>query len=137
MHEILYELREHVAGLNAGRWDYIFSVIKKLRGTSVAAPLPDRTQVTMTVPFMRNYTELLVKTCHARGAYAIGGMSAFIPNRRNPEVNERALAAVRADKQTDSTDRGSRIQISYPLPWKRLTRDSAADPTSSTGSDPM
>ncbi|HZD96868.1 MAG TPA: malate synthase A [Micromonosporaceae bacterium] len=114
MDEILYELREHAAGLNAGRWDYIFSVIKKLRDTSVGAPLPDRTQVTMTVPFMRNYTELLVKTCHARGAYAIGGMSAFIPNRRNPEVNDRALAAVRADKQREAADGFDGSWVAHP-----------------------
>jgi malate synthase len=114
MEEILYELREHAGGLNAGRWDYIFSVIKKLRGTSVSAPLPDRTQVTMTVPFMRNYTELLVKTCHARGAYAIGGMSAFIPNRRNPDVNARALAAVRADKQREAADGFDGSWVAHP-----------------------
>ena len=96
MDEILYELKDHSAGLNAGRWDYIFSVIKKFRtGQSV---LPDRAQVTMTVPFMRAYTELLVATCHRRGAHAIGGMAAFIPSRRDPEVNARALAKVREDK---------------------------------------
>ena len=92
MEEILYELRDHAAGLNAGRWDYIFSTIKKFRHDR-AAMLPDRVQVTMTVPFMRAYTELLVKTCHRRGAHAIGGMAAFIPSRRDPEVNERALTA--------------------------------------------
>ena len=90
MEEILYELREHSAGLNAGRWDYIFSVIKKFRDRDDFV-LPDRAAVTMTVPFMRAYTELLVKTCHKRGALAMGGMAAFIPNRRDPEVNENAL----------------------------------------------
>ena len=83
MDEILYELREHSAGLNAGRWDYIFSVIKKFRDRPEFV-LPDRAQVTMAVPFMRAYTELLVKTCHRRGAHAIGGMAAFIPSRRDP-----------------------------------------------------
>ncbi|MBA2558199.1 MAG: malate synthase A, partial [Chloroflexi bacterium] len=93
MDEILYELREHAAGLNAGRWDYIFSVIKKM-GQRPEMILPDRSQVTMGVPFMRAYAQLLVRTCHRRAAHAIGGMSAFIPNRREPEVTENALAKV-------------------------------------------
>ncbi|HLJ61181.1 MAG TPA: malate synthase A [bacterium] len=97
MEEILYELRDHSAGLNAGRWDYIFSVIKKFRDRP-GFVLPDRAQVTMTVPFMRAYTELLVRTCHRRGAHAIGGMAAFIPNRRDAAVTEVALAKVREDK---------------------------------------
>ena len=101
MEEILYELRDHSAGLNAGRWDYIFSVIKKFHDRDDFV-LPDRAQVTMAVPFMRAYTELLVKTCHGRGAHAIGGMAAFIPSRRDPEVNEIALARVREDKQRES-----------------------------------
>jgi malate synthase len=101
MEEILYELREHSAGLNAGRWDYIFSVIKTFRHQP-SALLPDRAQVTMTVPFMRAYTELLVRTCHKRGAHAIGGMAAFIPTRRDPEVNENALAKVREDKEREA-----------------------------------
>jgi malate synthase len=101
MEEILYELREHSAGLNAGRWDYIFSVIKKFRHRGDFV-LPDRSAVTMTVPFMRAYTELLVKTCHRRGAFAIGGMAAFIPSRRDPAVNETALARVREDKQREA-----------------------------------
>lgn len=101
MDEILYELREHAAGLNAGRWDYIFSVIKKFRNDPDFI-LPDRSQVTMTVPFMHAYTELMVKTCHRRGAHAIGGMAAFIPNRRDPEVTERAVAAVVADKKREA-----------------------------------
>jgi malate synthase len=101
MDEILYELREHAAGLNAGRWDYIFSVIKKFRNDPDFV-LPDRSQVTMTVPFMHAYTELMVKTCHRRGAHAIGGMAAFIPNRRDPEVTEQAIAAVTADKKREA-----------------------------------
>ncbi|HEX6302022.1 MAG TPA: malate synthase A [Acidimicrobiia bacterium] len=101
MDEILYELREHAAGLNAGRWDYIFSVIKKFRNNPEFV-LPDRSQVTMTVPFMHAYTELMVKTCHRRGAHAIGGMAAFIPNRRDPDVTEKAIAAVRADKKREA-----------------------------------
>ncbi len=101
MEEILYALRDRVVGLNAGRWDYIFSVIKKF-GHDPAHVLPDRSQVTMTVPFMAAYAERLVAVCHARGAHAIGGMSAFIPNRRKPEVTERALAAVRADKEREA-----------------------------------
>ncbi|MEA1904232.1 MAG: malate synthase A [Actinomycetota bacterium] len=101
MNEILYEIRAHAAGLNAGRWDYIFSVIKKFRDNPDFV-LPDRGQVTMTVPFMHAYTELMVKTCHSRGAHAIGGMAAFIPNRRDPEVTERAIAAVSADKAREA-----------------------------------
>ena len=101
MEEILYELRRHSAGLNAGRWDYIFSFIKKLRNHS-RYMLPDRSQVTMTAPFMHAYTELGVATCHRRGAHAMGGMAAFIPNRRDPEVTERALAAVAADKRREA-----------------------------------
>ena len=101
MDEILYELREHSAGLNAGRWDYIFSVIKKL-GHRPEFVLPDRGDVTMAVPFMRAYTDLLVQTCHRRGAHAIGGMAAFIPSRRDAEVNEIALAKVREDKEREA-----------------------------------
>ncbi len=102
MDEILYELREHAAGLNAGRWDYIFSVIKRLRGIESVTTLPDRAQVTMTVPFMRSYAELLVKTGHRRGAHAMGGMAAFIPSRRDAAVNEHAMAAVHADKRREA-----------------------------------
>jgi malate synthase len=101
MDEILYELREHAAGLNAGRWDYIFSVIKKFRNEPEFV-LPDRAQVTMTVPFMHAYTELMVKTCHRRGAHAIGGMAAFIPNRRDPDVTANAVSAVVADKKREA-----------------------------------
>jgi malate synthase len=101
MEEILYELREHAAGLNAGRWDYIFSLIKVMRD-SPDHILPDRAQVTMAVPFMRAYTDLLVRTCHKRGAHAIGGMAAFIPTRRDPAVNELAFAKVREDKEREA-----------------------------------
>jgi malate synthase len=113
MEEILHELREHSAGLNAGRWDYIFSVIKKFHDRE-AFVLPDRVQVTMTVPFMRSYTELLVRTCHSRGAHAIGGMAAFIPSRRDPEVNEIALARVREDKQRESGDGFDGTWVAHP-----------------------
>ena len=101
MDEILYELREHAAGLNAGRWDYIFSTIKKFAHNPDFI-LPDRAQVTMAVPFMSAYADLLVQTCHRRGAHAIGGMAAFIPNRRDADVTERALAKVREDKERES-----------------------------------
>jgi malate synthase len=102
MEEILYELREHCAGLNAGRWDYIFSIIKHFRDRGSRYLLPDRARITMTVPFMTAYTELLVATCHRRGAQAIGGMSAFIPNRRKPEVTAQALEKVAADKRREA-----------------------------------
>jgi malate synthase len=113
MEEILYELRDHAVGLNAGRWDYIFSVIKKFRNRPDFV-LPDRAQVTMTVPFMRAYTELLVKTCHRRGAHAMGGMAAFIPSRRDPSVNEVALAKVREDKVRESTDGFDGTWVAHP-----------------------
>ncbi len=113
MEEILWELREHAAGLNAGRWDYIFSFIKKF-GSRDDMVLPDRGQVTMAVPFMRAYQQLLVKTCHARGAHAIGGMSAFIPNRREPEVTERALSAVREDKEREADDGSDGTWVAHP-----------------------
>jgi malate synthase len=101
MDEILYELRDHMAGLNAGRWDYIFSAIKRFR-TRPEFVLPDRSQVTMTVPFMHAYSELLVKTTHRRGAHAMGGMSAVIPSRTDEEANEKAFAAVQEDKQREA-----------------------------------
>ena len=113
MDEILYELREHSAGLNAGRWDYIFSVIKKL-GHRPEFVLPDRAAVTMAVPFMRAYSELLVKTCHRRGAHAIGGMAAFIPSRRDPEVNEIALAKVREDKEREAGQGFDGTWVAHP-----------------------
>jgi malate synthase len=103
MDEILYELRDHAAGLNAGRWDYLFSLIKKFSHQGGSYVLPDRNAVTMAAPFMRAYTELLVKTCHRRGAHAIGGMAAFIPSRRDPEVNAVALARVREDKEREAS----------------------------------
>ena len=113
MDEILYELREHSAGLNAGRWDYMFSIIKKF-GDRPEFVLPDRPLVTMSVPFMRAYTELLVKTCHRRGAHAIGGMAAFIPSRRDPEVNEVALTKVREDKLREAGDGFDGTWVAHP-----------------------
>ena len=114
MEEILFELREHCAGLNAGRWDYIFSIIKNFRGRGASFTLPDRSAITMTVPFMRAYTELLVATCHKRGAHAIGGMSAFIPNRRDAEVTARALAQVSADKRREAGDGFDGTWVAHP-----------------------
>jgi malate synthase len=109
MDAILWELRDHGCALNAGRWDYIFSAIKKF-----GAVLPDRAQVTMIVPFMRAYTELLVRSCHARGAHALGGMAAFIPSRRDPEANELALAKVREDKERESGDGFDGTWVAHP-----------------------
>ena len=114
MDEILYELREHSAGLNAGRWDYLFSVIKKFRSRGQEFVLPERNSVTMTAPFMRAYTELLVKTCHARGAHAMGGMAAFIPSRRDPEVNAVAMAKVRDDKTREAGDGFDGSWVAHP-----------------------
>jgi malate synthase len=113
MDEILHELRDHAAGLNAGRWDYIFSVIKKFSGRADMT-LPDRAEVTMTVPFMRAYTELLVRTCHRRGAHAMGGMAAFVPNRRDPAVTEAAVARVREDKQREAADGFDGTWVAHP-----------------------
>ncbi|WIG58197.1 MAG: Malate synthase [Ktedonobacterales bacterium] len=113
MEEILYELREHSAGLNCGRWDYIFSAIKKRRNDP-AFILPDRAQVTMTVQFMRQYTLLCIQTCHRRGAHAMGGMSAFIPVKGDPEANERAFAQVRADKEREATDGHDGTWVAHP-----------------------
>ncbi|KPM55428.1 malate synthase [Frankia sp. R43] len=112
MEEILYELREHAAGLNAGRWDYIFSIIKNF-GRDPDFVLPDRGEVTMTVPFMRSYTELLVRTCHRRGAYAIGGMAAVIPSR-DPEASRKVLAKVRADKDREAADGFDGSWVAHP-----------------------
>src|SRR5947207_4488061 len=109
MDAILYELRDHSCALNAGRWDYIFSCIKKM-----GAVLPDRAQVTMTVPFLRAYSELLVKTCHDREAHAIGGMAAFIPSRRDPEVNAVALAKVSEDKRREAADGFDGTWVAHP-----------------------
>lgn len=113
MDEILFELREHAAGLNAGRWDYIFSFIKKLR-TRKDKTLPERAQVTMTVPFMQAYAELLVKTCHRRGAHAIGGMAAFIPSRRDAEVNQKAFAKVLEDKTREASQGYDGTWVAHP-----------------------
>ncbi|EHR60024.1 malate synthase A [Saccharomonospora cyanea] len=113
MEEILYELREHASGLNAGRWDYLFSVIKYFRDAGEKFILPDRNSVTMTAPFMRAYTELLVRTCHKRGAFAIGGMAAFIPSK-DPEVNEKAFAKVRDDKAREAGDGFDGSWVAHP-----------------------
>jgi malate synthase len=113
MDEILYELRDHITGLNAGRWDYIFSVAKRFHADPDFV-LPDRSLVTMTSSFMRAYTELLVKTCHKRSAHAIGGMSAFIPNRRKPEVTEAALAKVTEDKRREANDGFDGTWVAHP-----------------------
>jgi malate synthase len=113
MEEILYELREHASGLNAGRWDYIFSFIKKLRNRPGLA-LPDRAQITMTVPFMRAYSELLVKSCHTHGAHAMGGMAPFIPSRKDPSINQAALAKVREDKRREATDGFDGTWVAHP-----------------------
>jgi malate synthase len=114
MEEILYELRDHSAGLNAGRWDYLFSIIKKFRNRGQEFVLPERNSVTMTAPFMRAYTELLVKTCHQRGAHAMGGMAAFIPSRRDPEVNAVAMAKVREDKTREAGDGFDGSWVAHP-----------------------
>jgi malate synthase len=113
MEEILFELRDHASGCNAGRWDYIFSLIKTFRERDDFV-LPDRNTVTMTVPFMRAYTELMVKTCHRRGAFAIGGMAAFIPNRRDPEVTAAALDKVRQDKDREARDGFDGSWVAHP-----------------------
>ncbi|WP_306369915.1 malate synthase A [Nocardiopsis sp. CC223A] len=114
MEEILYELREHSAGLNAGRWDYLFSLIKTHRTRGSKFVLPERNAVTMTAPMMRAYTELLVKTCHKRGAHAIGGMAAFIPSRKDEEVNKVAFAKVRDDKSRESGDGFDGSWVAHP-----------------------
>ncbi|AXK46634.1 malate synthase A [Brachybacterium saurashtrense] len=114
MEEILYELRDHCAGLNAGRWDYLFSIIKTFRDRGRRRVLPDRSQLTMTVPFMRAYTELLVATCHRRGAHAIGGMSAFVPDRGDPEVTRQAMLLVAEDKQREATDGFDGTWVAHP-----------------------
>ena len=113
MDEILHELRDHCAGLNAGRWDYMFSIIKKF-STRRDRVLPDRAQITMTVPFMRAYTELLVRTCHRRGAHAIGGMAAFIPSRKDARLNEIAFAGVRDDKVREAGDGFDGTWVAHP-----------------------
>jgi malate synthase len=113
MDAILYELRDHAAGLNAGRWDYIFSMIKRFRSRPEFV-MPDRSQVTMTVPFMKAYSDLVVKTCHARGAHAMGGMAAVIPSRTDSEANQRALDAVRSDKEREANDGFDGTWVAHP-----------------------
>jgi malate synthase len=114
MEEILYELREHVSGLNAGRWDYLFSFIKVFRDQGAEFTVPDRADVSMTAPFMRAYTELLVKTCHKRGAFAVGGMAAFIPSRKDPEAAQAAFTKVRADKTREAGDGFDGSWVAHP-----------------------
>ena len=114
MEEILYELRDHASGLNAGRWDYMFSIVKYFRDAGEDFLFPDRASVQMTAPFLRAYTELLVKTCHNRGAFAMGGMAAVIPNRREPEVTEAAFAKVRNDKTREATDGFDGSWVAHP-----------------------
>ena len=114
MDEILYELRDHMSGLNAGRWDYLFSIIKTFRSAGAEFVLPDRNSVTMTQPFMRAYTELLVSTCHQRGAFAIGGMAAFIPSRRDAEANKIAMDKVLADKTREANDGFDGSWVAHP-----------------------
>ncbi|MGW1077237.1 malate synthase A [Streptomyces sp. NPDC002537] len=125
MEEILHELREHASGLNAGRWDYLFSIVKNFRDGGPRFVLPDRNAVTMTAPFMRAYTELLVRTCHRRGAHAIGGMAAFIPSRTDPEVNAAALEKVRADKDREAGDGFDGSWVAHPdlVPVARASFD--------------
>ena len=114
MEEILYELRDHASGLNAGRWDYLFSIIKYFRDAGPDFVLVDRSDITMTAPFMRAYTELLVSTCHKRGAFAMGGMAAFIPSRRDAEVNAAAFAKVKADKTREAGDGFDGSWVAHP-----------------------
>ncbi|MBI0295515.1 malate synthase A [Streptomyces sp. PRKS01-29] len=125
MDEILYELRDHASGLNAGRWDYLFSIVKNFRDGGPGFVLPDRNAVTMTAPFMRAYTELLVRTCHKRGAHAIGGMAAFIPSRRDPEVNAVAFDKVKADKDREAGDGFDGSWVAHPdlVPVARASFD--------------
>ena len=113
MDEILYEFRDHSAGLNCGRWDYIFSFIKKFAADG-GLILPDRAQVTMTTHFLRSYSRLAIKTCHRRGVHAIGGMSALIPIKNDPEANDRAIAGVRADKEREATDGHDGTWVAHP-----------------------
>ncbi|GAA0369415.1 malate synthase A [Streptomyces blastmyceticus] len=125
MEEILFELREHASGLNAGRWDYLFSIVKNFRDAGPRFVLPDRNAVTMTAPFMRAYTELLVRTCHRRGAHAVGGMAAFIPSRKDPEVNKAAFEKVRADKDREARDGFDGSWVAHPdlVPVARASFD--------------
>ena len=113
MDEIIYELRDHSAGLNCGRWDYIFSFIKKFANDAHAV-LPNRVQVTMTTHFMRSYSRLAIKTCHKRNVHAMGGMSAFIPIKSDPVANENAIAPVRADKEREAGDAYDGTWVAHP-----------------------
>jgi malate synthase len=113
MDEILHELKDHSAGLNAGRWDYVFSVIKKNRNRPDLV-FPDRGQIGMTVPFMRAYTELLIATCHRRGAHAMGGMAAFIPSRRDETINRIAISKVKDDKTREANDGCDGTWVAHP-----------------------
>src|SRR5579862_758629 len=113
MDEILYELRDHSAGLNCGRWDYIFSFIKKFSSDPLAV-LPDRAQVTMTTHFMRSYSKLAIKTCHKRNVHAMGGMSAYIPIKTDPVANEKAIAQVKADKEREASDGHDGTWVAHP-----------------------
>ncbi len=138
MEEILFELRDHSGGLNAGRWDYIFSVIKNRRHEPTAL-LPDRSQVSMTVPFMKAYTDRLVATCHRREAYAIGGMAAFIPNRHDEELNQRAFASVRADKEREAQQGFDGTWVAHPglIEVAQAAFDQVLDPGTSHQFDRM
>ncbi|MFF0990376.1 malate synthase A [Kocuria nitroreducens] len=129
MEEILWELREHASGLNAGRWDYLFSIIKYFRDAGERFVLADRSTITMTAPLMRAYTELLVKTCHRRGAFAMGGMAAVIPNRRDQEATEAAFAKVRADKTREAQDGFDGSWVAHPdlVPTCREVFDGVLD----------
>ena len=135
MDAILYELRDHAAGLNAGRWDYIFSAIKRFRSRPEFVT-PDRSDVTMTVPFMKAYSDLVVKTCHARNAHAMGGMAAVIPSRTDEEANKKAFEAVREDKQREAESGFDGTWVAHPdsvpvATEARSTRCSATGPTRS------
>ncbi|KJK59989.1 malate synthase A [Saccharothrix sp. ST-888] len=125
MEEILYELRDHAAGLNAGRWDYLFSIVKNFRDAGEHYILPDRNSVTMASPFMAAYTRLLVQTCHRRGAHAIGGMAAFIPSRKDPDVNAAALEKVKADKDREAASGFDGSWVAHPdlVPVARASFD--------------
>ncbi len=126
MDEILYELRDHSIGLNAGRWDYIFSAIKKFKNRSDMV-LPNRADVKMSVPFMKSYAELLVKTCHRRGTFAMGGMAAFIPSRKDSTINEKAMVAVQADKQREAAAGFDGTWVAHPdlIPIAQSMMDAA------------
>jgi malate synthase len=114
MEEILFELKDHASGLNAGRWDYLFSIVKYFRDAGPHFILPDRAGLTMAAPMMRAYTELLVKSCHKRGAFAMGGMAAFIPSRKDPEINRAAIEKVRADKEREAADGFDGSWVAHP-----------------------